>query len=290
MESSTLTGGTGRARARTVRADEAESEQKKAAERRALTARTVHEALRSEGVSEIERPWTALAWSALAAGISMGLSLVAEGALRAHLPDTSWRPLVAGAGYSVGFIAVTLGRQQLFTESTLTACLPLLHEPTPAMLGRVLRLWLVLLLANLAGAWLFAWAAAQPSAFSPELRQAFAEIGLESVQHGPWSAFVRGVFGGWIIALMVWLLPSAESARPWIIFLMTWVLAAAGLTHIIAGSIEIFVGIASGMLDWPTYVWHYGFPVLAGNSIGGIVLVALLNHAQVVTERRQTVP
>jgi len=56
------------------------------------------------------------------------------------------------------------------------------------------------------------------------------------------------------------------------------------LTHIIAGSVDAFYGIAAGDLSWVTYVWHVGLPVLVGNSIGGIVLVAMLNHAQVVAE------
>lgn len=267
--------------------EEQDDERKKALERRSLSARAVHEALRSEGSSEIERPWNALAWSGLAAGLSMGLSLTAEGLLRAHLPDTPWRPLVSSLGYTLGFVVVTLGRQQLFTEATLTACLPLLHERTMPVLIRVLRLWVVVLVANLLGGWLFAWVAAHPSAFSPELRQAFSEIAHEAVSHEPWSAFIRGILGGWIIALMVWLLPSAESARPWIIILMTYVIAAASLTHIVAGSVEVFYAVAAAEIGFFTYVWRYGLPVLLGNIIGGILVVAVLNHAQVVAEKRR---
>lgn len=78
----------------------------------------------------------------------MGLSLTAEGLLRAHLPDTPWRPLVSSLGYTLGFVVVILGRQQLFTEATLTAGLPLLHERTMPMLARVLRLWVVVLVSE----------------------------------------------------------------------------------------------------------------------------------------------
>lgn len=119
------------------------------------------------------------------------------------------------------------------------------------------------------------------------MRQAFSEIAHEAVSHEPWSAFIRGILGGWVIALMVWLLPSADSSRPWIIILMTYVIAAAGLTHIVAGSLEVFYAVASAEIGLLTYIWRYGLPVLLGNSIGGIVLVALLNHAQVVAERRR---
>ncbi len=266
-------------------ADDDDGDQEKAVERRALSARVVHEALRSEGASELERPWNALAWSGLAAGISMGLSLIAQGLLRAHLPDTNWRPLVVSAGYSVGFIAVTLGRQQLFTETTLTACLPLLHEQTARIFRRVVQLWVVVLISNLLGGALFAWTATHASAFDPALRNAFSAIARDALHYGTRDAFVRAILGGWIIALMVWLLPSADSSRPFIVLLMTSLLAASGLTHIIAGSLEAFYAIFVGDYALTTYLWRYAAPVLTGNAIGGIVFVAMLNHAQVVAEK-----
>lgn len=271
---------------RTLAAPESTADSERGLERRALEARDVHDALRAEGSSELERPWTALAWSGLAAGLSISLSMLAQGLLRAHLPDTPWRILVSSLGYTAGFVAVTLGRQQLYTETTLTACLPLLHEPSTGTFARVVRLWIVVLSANLLGTWLFAWVAVHESAFDPELRRAFLDLAREATSHDPWSAFVRGVIGGWIIALMVWLLPSAESARPWIIIMMTYLIAAGGLTHIIAGTAEAFYGIAAGEISISTYLWRYALPVLAGNSVGGIVFVALLNHAQVEAEQR----
>src|SRR5580698_10410595 len=101
------------------------AEAQKVQERVAIGAKVVYEAVRLEGEEELERHAVALAWSALAAGLSMGFSLLAEAALTSYLPDAPWRPLVARAGYSLGFLIVILGRQQLFTENTLTVILPL---------------------------------------------------------------------------------------------------------------------------------------------------------------------
>jgi formate-nitrite transporter family protein len=86
----------------------------------------------------------------------MGFSFAAQGVLMAHLPDQPWRPLIAGAGYCVGFLIVVLGRQQLFTENTLTVVLPLLLRKDLSTLLRMLRLWVVVLGANLVGTFLFA--------------------------------------------------------------------------------------------------------------------------------------
>jgi formate/nitrite transporter FocA (FNT family) len=88
----------------------------------------VYETIRREGEEELHRKVSSLWWSGLAAGLSMGFSFIAEGLLMAHLPDTPWRLLVSGAGYSVGFLIVVLGRQQLFTENTLTVFLPVLLD------------------------------------------------------------------------------------------------------------------------------------------------------------------
>src|SRR5689334_19120774 len=122
-----------------------EREKEEAQERSTARAHVVHEAIRLEGEEELKRSSSALAWSGLAAGLSMGFSLIAEGIIRSRLPDTPWRPLLAKFGYSFGFVLVILGRQQLFTENTLTPILPLLHRRDMATLGHVLRLWAVVL-------------------------------------------------------------------------------------------------------------------------------------------------
>jgi formate/nitrite transporter FocA (FNT family) len=256
-------------------------------ERRVARARSapgphvVHEAIRREGDEELARPAAALGWSGLAAGLSMGFSLVAEGVLSAGLPDAPWAPLVAKLGYSLGFVFVVLGRQQLFTETTLVAVLPVLAAPSRGGLARAARVWAVVLAANLAGAGLFAWALTTPGLFSAEHQAAFVEIGERAAAPAALARFVRGVFGGWLIALMVWLLPAAVSARFFVIVAVTWLVGAAELSHSIAGSVEVLHLVARGELGLGGYLAWLG-PVLLGNSVGGVTLVAALNHAQVV--------
>src|SRR5690242_21471880 len=102
------------------RLDLNERELEEVERRSSIRAHVVHEAIRVEGEEELHRRSSALAWSGLAAGLSMGFSLLAEGVLRSAIPDTPWRPLVSKLGYTVGFLVVILGRQQLFTENTRT--------------------------------------------------------------------------------------------------------------------------------------------------------------------------
>lgn len=259
------------------------AEQKQIEERAAIGAHIVHEAIRREGEDELRRSSAALAWSGFAAGLSMGFSLLAEALLAAHLPNTAWSPLVSKLGYSTGFLIVILGRQQLFTETTLTAILPLLVHRTGRVALNVLRLWGVVLASNIAGTFLFALCVARVALFDPHVQQTLSDVSREHLDAGFGLVLVRSIFAGWLIALVVWLLPGAESARVSVIIILTWLIGVGGFNHIVAGSNKMFFLVASGVEGWGWYFGHFFVPVLLGNVIGGVSLVASLSHAQVVS-------
>ena len=254
--------------------------------RTAPRTEVVYEAVREEGENELGRSSATLAWDGLAAGLSMGFSLVAEGLLRSHLPDAGWRPLVAKLGYSVGFLVIVLGRQQLFTENTLTAVLPFLQRPYLSTLAQVLRLWGVVLAANVLGALVFALVLARTELFEPHVRETFAEIGREAFV-GWWPlTFLKGVFAGWVIALMVWMLPASESARFFVVIVMTYLVALGKFAHIIAGSVDTLYVVWAGGAGVADYL-GWMVPTLLGNIVGGTTLVAALGHAQVAGEAKR---
>jgi formate/nitrite transporter FocA (FNT family) len=260
-------------------------EEREVEERTPPRAAVIFETVRREGDSELQRPVLSLAFSGLAAGLSMGTSLAGEGLIRSMLPDEKWRPLAVSAGYTLGFLIVVLGRQQLFTENTLTAILPLLDSRDKGrMLRKVARLWAVVLVANIAGAALFAYAAAHTPIFSADVRNTFGDIGREAAAPGFGEIVIRGIVAGWLIALMVWLLPGAEQTRLFVILIVTYVVGLGAFSHIIAGSVEVLYLVASGGLSWGQYVAGYLLPVFIGNVLGGVSLVALLNYGQVVAE------
>jgi formate/nitrite transporter FocA (FNT family) len=259
------------------------TEERRADEEQSLDARTTYEVVRREGERELERSTSALAWSGLAAGLAMGFSLVAQGVLHAHLPDAPWRPLVVSLGYAAGFLIVILGSQQLFTENTLTAVVPLLARPGARMLGNVARLWSVVLLANLAGALAFAWVAARTGLFDPEVRRSFAELAREATAPGFGVTVLRGVFAGWLIAVLVWMLPAAQTAHVWVIVIVTWLVGAGHLSHVVVGAVDAFYLAAAGEKGWGAALGGFVLPALLGNVLGGTALVAALNHAQAVS-------
>jgi formate/nitrite transporter FocA (FNT family) len=264
---------------------EQEKEQKideEAEDRSAPSGKVVYHAIVKEADDELQRSVAALFWSGLAAGLSMGFSLVGEAILRAHLPDEPWRPLVSKIGYSFGFLIVILGRQQLFTENTLTPMLPLMQRKDAHTFWKVMRLWGTTLLANLIGALAVAAALTQSDALSSEVRHAMREIGTIAMEPDWLTTMIRGIFAGWLIAILVWMLPASDSARFWVILLMTWLVGVGEFAHIIAGSVETFGLAWSGYASWGEVFGGYVVPTLIGNIIGGVTLVAGLNHAQVV--------
>lgn len=259
-----------------------EVEEKKVEERVAIGAHVVYETIRREGEEELARPAAALAWSGLAAGLSMGFSFVAEALIQNRLPDRPWARLISTMGYSVGFLIVVLGRQQLFTENTLTVILPLLLRKKLTVLVKVLRLWAIVLLANLVGTFAFAFCIAHVAVFDRSVQQTLTHIGAAHLGNSFGIVLVRAIFAGWLIALMVWLLPAAEHSHLSIIIIATYLVGLGGFSHIIAGSTTVFFLVAIKYISWKVYAVNFFAPTLLGNIIGGVSLVAALGHAQVV--------
>lgn len=257
------------------------AEEKKAVEEQSLDAKTTHEVIRRTAEKELDRAPGALFWSGLAAGLAMGLILLVEGVLRSHLPPAGWRPLVTNFGYSVGFFVVIIASQQLFTENTLYPLVPLLHKRDRETFRKMMTLWGVVLAANLVGAFLFAWFAGATEAFRPEYRHAFAEIAKEAYT-GEWlPTFLSAIVAGWMVALIVWMLPAAEQSRFAVITILAWGIGAAGLAHVVAGAVKMFYLVVRGELGLGESFSMYLVPALLGNIVGGVTLVAALNHAQV---------
>lgn len=261
--------------------DLTEEEIEKARQETPLNADITFEVIRRRGEEELARPLAALFFSGLAAGLSMGFSLLAEGFFHAFLPDATWAPLVSKLGYSVGFLMVILGSQQLFTENTLTAIIPLLARRSWKAVVDVAQLWAVVLAANLIGALIFAWGVSATVVLEPGVRESLYVISLAASEGTVWQLILQGIFAGWLIALMVWMLPATQGGKTAIIVLMTYLIGLGGFPHIIAGSVEVLYAVVHGALPWREYLLHWAPATLLGNVVGGVALVSALNYAQV---------
>ena len=253
-------------------------------EAESLSPKMIFEVIRRDGQEEMDRPNRSLMWSGIAAGVMISMSVLGEAIFRTYLPDAKWSYLVENLGYSLGFLIVILGRMQLFTENTITTVLPVMHNPTRAMFGRMASLWAIVLAANVVGAFAAAMVFAHTSAIPPDLLPAIEELSRHATGFPPLEAFQRAIPAGILVAAIVWMLPESEGFGFFLILTFTWLIAAGDFTHIVAGSVEMAYLMVQGMLPLGDAVFGFFLPVLAGNILGGTAIFALLAFGQVREE------
>lgn len=249
-----------------------------------LDSKQIFEVIRRDGNEELERPNGSLFWSGIAAGLMISLSVLGEAIFRTYLPDTAWRYLLENMGYSLGFLVVILGRMQLFTENTITTVLPVMQDPRPRLLQRVVVLWSIVLFANVIGAFVVATAFAYGSFIPSDLLPAITELSEHATGFAPGVAFQRAIPAGILVAAIVWMLPQSEGFELFVILIFTWLIAAGDFTHIVAGSVEMAFLMVQGQLGFGPAIWSFFLPVLAGNILGGTAIFALLAFGQVRRE------
>ena len=264
--------------------DVEEREERALTEHARLPVRTVYQIVRQEGQEQMERPAVSLWWSGFAGGLSISFSLLGQAALMRALPDAPWAPLVSSLGYSIGFLMVILARQQLFTETTITVVLPLLADFSRKNLVAMARMWGLVLAANFAGTLLAALFCSFTPVLEDNLKQAMLEVSMHTLGHGWFEMLVRGISAGFLIAVLVWLMPSAEGAEFQMTVVLTYLIAIGGFQHIVAGSMEAFMLVLAGQQSVAQMLLGFIAPVLVGNILGGTALFAVLSYAQVMKE------
>jgi formate/nitrite transporter FocA (FNT family) len=231
---------------------------------------------------ELERSSRALAFSGLAGGLTMGLTGLSVAAVRATIGKGGWADMASFLFYPIGFIAVIIGRGQLFTENTLYPVILVLDERKRRDLINTARLWAVVFFSNVAGAAAFAALAVLTGALRPGIVAALVDLGKESVRQPSAHVFWSGLIGGWLIALVAWMVTAShwtigQLAMTW---LLTFVVGIAHLAHCIATSGEILSAVLHGDAAFGAYT-HWLLVATLGNIVGGVVIVSLLNYGQV---------
>ena len=248
------------------------------------TASVVFEVVRRDGREELSRPLSALSWSGVVAGLAISLSCVSEALLRAHLPETAWRPLVENFGYSIGFIIVILGRMQLFTENTITTVIPALADRSRECLAKMARLWAVVFAANFVGAAIAAAFFFYSGVLSDDVHTALSQLSGHIFAGGVWNVFVGGVAAGFLIAILVWLLPTAGSSALMVILLITYLIALGDFSHVVAGSVEAVFAVLDGQFTPWEALSLFILPAFFGNVVGGTLVFTLLVYAQIAAD------
>lgn len=248
------------------------------------TAHEIFENVEKNAHSELKRSSLALAFSGLAGGVGMGLTGLGVATAQAALGDSPMREFLSLMFYPLGFIAVIIGRAQLFTENTLYPVALILSERKHVL--DTARLWVIVFFANVVGALLFAILAIKTGALRPEIASRLVSLGQNAVAGEYVHIFWSGVIGGWIIALMAWIVSGSHwtIGQIAIVWLLTVVVGLGHFAHCIASSGEIFSSVLSSQVPARQYALWLLFATL-GNIVGGTTMVTFLNFGQVSDEK-----
>jgi formate/nitrite transporter FocA (FNT family) len=224
-----------------------------------------------EGTQRLHRSMREVLVTGFFGGTEVAMGVLAYLAVR----DATGSPLLGGLAFSIGFLALLLGRSELFTEGFLVPVTTVAAKR--ASVSQLLRLWGGTLVANLAGGWVLMWL----------IMTAFPRLHtqtIESATHfalAPLSTetFALAVLGGAAITLMTRMQHGTDSMPAKIVAAVAGAFLLAGLEmfHSILDSLIIFgalqTGDASfGYLDWARWFSY----TVVGNILGGLVLVTLL--------------
>jgi formate/nitrite transporter FocA (FNT family) len=252
-----------------------------APETRRLTAVEIFQAASENARDELRRSNQKLAFSGVAGGLTMGLTGLAVASMRAILGHEG-QHIAPYLLYPIGFIAVIIGRAQLFTENTLYPVVLVLDERRHVV--KTLRLWGVVFAANVFGALLFALLAAKSPALRPDILSQLIQLGQEAALGSASYFFWSGIIGGWMIALVAWTVTASHwtIGQLTMVYLLTFVVGIGHFAHCIAGSAEILSAVVTGSIPLADY-FRWLIPATLGNICGGVLMVSLLNYGQVKT-------
>jgi formate/nitrite transporter FocA (FNT family) len=238
-----------------------------------------------EGQRRLGRSTTALAATGFAGGIDVFISIlvlaVVSGAVGAVAPEPVAH-VVASLTFGIGFVFITVGRAELFTENFLV--------PVGAVVagrgtfGHLLRMWVVTAAANFAGLALFAAIFAVSGVVEEATLAAAGTMADTLADRSVLAAFLSAVAAGTVMTLFTWVVAAADSPSARVIsaLIVGFVLAAPSLNHAIVGFGEIVFGLFAGTTDatWGDLVRNTAIAT-AGNLVGGVGLVFSTRLAQV---------
>jgi formate/nitrite transporter FocA (FNT family) len=228
-----------------------------------------------EGSERCSRSWLVLIATGAIGGFDVGVGVLVLLVVR----EATGSVLLGALAFPIGFIALTLGNSELFTENFFVPVAAVIARRVP--IRQLVRLWVVTLVANLVAGWIVAGLIVTAL---PDLSIAASNSSRDYLDAGIGTqSAASALLGGMVITLMTWLLHSTQSMPAKLIatYTLAFALVAGPLAHSIVGSIELFAALISGAgfgyADWLGFV---SWTALL-NLVGGVGLVTTLRLVQV---------
>lgn len=225
----------------------------------------------SEGTQRLHRTWRGVLVTGFFGGTEVGIGVLAYLAVL----DATHRPLLAGVAFSIGFLALLLGRSELFTEGFIIPVVTVAAKR--ASLPQLFKLWGGTMFANLVGGWVIMWL----------IMTGFPELHAQTIESGTHFAtaplsgqsMALAVLGGMVITLMTRMQHGTDSVPAKIAAAVAaaFLLAGLRLFHSILDSLLIFGALATGKAPFGYLTWLGWFAyTVVGNMLGGLLFVTLL--------------
>lgn len=230
-----------------------------------------------------------LFFSGLAAGLAITITFMLYASLTAA---TDSHPILSVLLYPLGFIYIIIGGYQLYTENTLPPVALTLERL--ASLPTLLRHWTIVLAGNFVGGGIGALVLSYGGVFTGDTVDAARYIseGGFAVDFVP--LFFKAAMAGLIVAGVVWVgFASTDSVtRMLVVYLAFLAIPLGNLFHVVVSFTEVLylffqhsIPLYGAEISLYSGIVGFVIPVLLGNTIGGVVLVTLVNYFQTSEER-----
>ncbi|AUX07789.1 formate/nitrite transporter family protein [Halalkaliarchaeum desulfuricum] len=218
-------------------------------------------------------------------GVAAGFAITITFLLYASMTTKTDSSIAAALLYPLGFIYIIIGGYQLYTENTLPPVALTLERL--ASIPALLRHWSIVLAGNFAGGAVGAVALAYGGVFSPEATAVAIDLAEKGVATPAWDLFFKGAFAGLIVAGVVWINFASQDtiSRLIVVYLAFLAIPLGDLFHVVVSFTEALYLMMVGDLGFVVGMWGFVIPVLLGNTIGGVLLVTVVNYYQ-TSERR----
>jgi formate/nitrite transporter FocA (FNT family) len=223
-----------------------------------------------------------LYFSGLAAGFAITVTFLLYASLTA---STDGAPIVSAALYPLGFVFIIMGGYQLYTENTLPPVVLVLERLMSV--PRLFVIWGVVVLGNFTGGGLGALVLARTGVLSSSSAVAATDLATKGLETAPTDLFFKAAFAGLIVAGVVWVVYAVTDslARIVIVYLAFLSIPSADLFHVVVSFTEVMYLVFLGEPVLVSGLVGFVLPVLLGNTIGGVLLVTVVNYFQTAEER-----
>jgi nitrite transporter len=215
--------------------------------------------------------------SSMLAGIFVGFGVILIFSISGLMTGVAYAKIVMGAVFGGALSLVVLVGAELFTGNNFVMTVGMLQGTVSVR--DTLKLWLVCLIGNWAGAILISSLYFASGLASGPAGEAIATAAASKMSLPLLPLFLRGVLCNTLVCLAVWVSfrLKSESGKLILIFWCLFVFVTAGFEHSIANMSLLTIALLkpfSAAVSIGGYFYNI-LVVILGNMAGGIFLVAL---------------